>query len=333
MTFSGGELKFKSVKFFINPTFEKLFPRKQSTIDAIAEDMGNRGFNKAHPLILADWPEAEEPCLLDGHTRALAALKAGVEPIFVPVMKFDSESEALDYAIYLQKERRNLTDAELASCLEALDSIKTAGRPQKELAGCQANLKKGKSADITAKKLGISRDKVEKARAVLSAKTPIRLKEAVKSGEKSINAAYNEMRGALKPLSYTPGPVTMLPLGSSERDRRTIEWLVTVWSGQQYNLDKWDEALKVIEEEKIFERYPPEEPAGSLGVLIENIFGFSVEKSKEKIEDQYVSSDEDDIMVSVPINSPHKLTEIIHEHYRPDQITIIIDMLKRRMAA
>ena len=165
----------------------------------------------------------------------------------------------------------------------------------------------------------------------MSAKTPIKLKEAVRSGEKSINKAYNEMRGALKPLSYTPGPVTMLPLGSSERDRRTIEWLVTVWSGQQYNLDKWDEALKVIEEERIFERYPPEEPAGSLGVLIENLLGFSVEKSKLKIEDRYVSSDDSE-MVSVPLNSPHQLTEIIQEHYRPDQIAIIIDMLKRRMA-
>jgi hypothetical protein len=275
MTFSGGVVKFESVKIPINPTFEKLFPRKQSTIDAIAEDMGQRGFNAAHPLILADCPEVSDVFLLDGHTRALAALKAGVEPIFVPVMKFNSESEALDYAIYLQKERRNLTDAELASCLMALDSKKRQGGDMKSVdykkskASHEANdLSKRKSADITAKKLGISRAKVEKARAVMSDKIPIELKEAVRSGEKSINKAYNEIRGALKPLSYTPGPVGMLPLGSSERDRRRIEWLVTVWSGQQYNLNKWDEALKVIEDERIYERYPPEGPAGSLGVLI-----------------------------------------------------------------
>jgi len=243
MTFSGGVVKFTNLKISINPTFEKLFPRKQSTIDAIAKDMGKRGFNKAHPLILADWPEASDVCLLDGHTRALAALKAGVEPTFAPVMKFDSESDAIDYAIYLQKERRNLTDAELASCIATLDNIKTAGRPSKELAAHEANLSRGKSADITAKKLGISRAKVEKARAVMSDNTPIEIKEAVKSGEKSINSAYNEIRGAKKPVT------------------------------------------------------------------------------------------DDSEMVSVPLNSPYKLTEIIHEHYRPDQITIIIDMLKRRMAA
>ena len=213
--------------------------------------MGKRGFNKAHPLILADWPEAKEPCLLDGHTRALAALKAGVEPTFVPVMVFDSEAEALDYAIYLQKERRNLTDAELASCLTVLDNMRTRGGDVKSVdykkskASHEANdLSKGKSAQVTAKKLGISRAKVEKARAVMSDKTPIELKEAVRSGEKTINKAYNEIRGALKP-----------------------------------------------------------------------------------------TADDDDIMVSIPLNSPHQLTEIIQEHYRPDQITLIIDMLKRRMAA
>ena len=250
MTFSGGVVKFTNLKISINPTFEKLFPRKQSTIDAIAKDMGKRGFNKAHPLILADWPEASDVCLLDGHTRALAALKAGVEPTFAPVMKFDSESDAIDYAIYLQKERRNLTDAELASCLEALDNVRTRGGDvkskdyKKSKASHEANdLSKGKSAQVTAKKLGISRAKVEKARAVMSDNTPIEIKEAVKSGEKSINSAYNEIRGAKKPVT------------------------------------------------------------------------------------------DDSEMVSVPLNSPYKLTEIIHEHYRPDQITIIIDMLKRRMAA
>ncbi len=245
MTFSGGVVKFESVKISINPTFEKLFPRNQSTIDAIAEDMGKRGFNAAHPLILADWPSASDVCLLDGHTRALAALKAGVEPMFVPVMKFNNESEALDYAIYLQKERRNLTDAELASCLSVLDSrekpifhgnqYKSGGAPHGALP---------KSAKVTAEKLGISTRKVERARAVLSDNTPIELKEAVKSGEKSINKAYNEIRGAIKP-----------------------------------------------------------------------------------------TADDDDIMVSVPLNSPYKLTEIIRENYRADQITLIIDMLKRRMAA
>lgn len=90
----------------------------------------------------------------------------------------------------------------------------------------------------------------------------------------------------LKPLSYTPGPVTMLPVASRERDKRTIEWLLTVWSSQQYTLDKWDEAIRVIEEERIYERFPPEQPAGSLENLIKELLGFSVEESRLRIEDR-----------------------------------------------
>jgi ParB family chromosome partitioning protein len=226
----------------IDPTFERLFPRKQKDIDAIAEDMGKNGFNMAYPLLLADVGTEDKVYLLDGHTRVLAAQRAGVEPIIGGIMAFSAHQDAVDYAIHIQRDRRNLTDADIASCIAVLDELKTAGRPSKELATHEANLSKGKSAESTATKLGTNRGKIEKTRAVLKNGTP-EIKEAVTSGEKTINAAYNEIRGTKKPVT------------------------------------------------------------------------------------------EDVEMISIPKNSPYKLTEIIRENYRPDQIEIIINILQRRMAA
>ena len=145
MTFSGGELIISGSAISIDPTFEALFPRKQKDINAIAEDMKVNGYNEAFPILLADVGTEDRVYLLDGHTRVLAAQKAGVEPIVGAVMTFSTHQDAIDYAIHIQRDRRNLTDAELASCLEALDSIKTAGRPQKELASCAANLSRSLS--------------------------------------------------------------------------------------------------------------------------------------------------------------------------------------------
>lgn len=53
---------------------------------------------------------------------------------------------------------------------------------------------KGKSAETMAKLFGVSTRKVEQARTVMNPDTPSEIKEAVLSGEKSINKAYNEVR-------------------------------------------------------------------------------------------------------------------------------------------
>ena len=66
----------------------------------------------------------------------------------------------------LQKNRRNLTDGEMLSCLSELDKLRQAGRPSKELAQHCANLDKGKSAQETAKALGVSVRKVEQGRTI-----------------------------------------------------------------------------------------------------------------------------------------------------------------------
>ena len=81
---------------------------------------------------------------------------------------FQNDEKALQYAIHNQRNRRNMTEADLLKCIELVDKRREAGRPPKELAPNGANLSQGKSAETTAKIVGASRRKVERARKVLS---------------------------------------------------------------------------------------------------------------------------------------------------------------------
>ncbi|MBR6240324.1 MAG: hypothetical protein IKQ82_02590, partial [Lentisphaeria bacterium] len=90
--------------------------------------------------------------------------------------------DALEYAIGSQRNRRNLTEAEMMKCISALDQRKKKG-PQKDRAAL------GKSADRTAMILGTSRSRVEKIRSIL-AHAPEEIKDAIKSGNLTINKAY-----------------------------------------------------------------------------------------------------------------------------------------------
>jgi len=115
-------------------------------------------------------------------------------------MSFADEDAALEYAIKSQTDRRELTQAEKAKCIRTLDERKAAGRPQKELASIDANLKtdgaspsteKGKSAEKTAAVVGVNTATVERAR--LIQKESPDLYQAVEEGKiPSINAAYEE---------------------------------------------------------------------------------------------------------------------------------------------
>jgi len=166
--------------------FRTLFPASQSTIDAIAADMRVNGFDYAYPIIM--WQG--KGVIIDGHTRYQSAKLA--ELGYVPVIwkDFDGESEALAYAIHCQRNRRNLTPAELFRCLEELDKRRTHGGDRKseeiKAQNCALN---GKSAEETAKLLGVSARKVEQMRTIED-RADEETKEAVKSGEISVNAAY-----------------------------------------------------------------------------------------------------------------------------------------------
>ena len=160
--------------------FKNLFPIREDILSRIMTDMEQHGFDSGHPIVV--W-SGKKLTVVDGHTRLLAAINLGIEAIPVVFREFANEKAALEYAIGSQRNRRNLTDAELMRCLSALDKRKRAGRPQK------GDTISGKSAERTAVLLGTSRCKVEKIRTI-NDHAAEDIKAAVLSGKLSINKAY-----------------------------------------------------------------------------------------------------------------------------------------------
>ena len=167
--------------------FKNLFPIRDMVLAEIIDDMTVNGFDAGHPIVV--W----NMTVVDGHTRLKSAIAAGLETVPVICRQFEDESEALEYAIRNQRNRRNLTDGELLQCLQRLDQRKRVGRP----AG-NCPLAHGKSANLMAETLGVSRGKIEKLRAIedyASAET----KEALLQGKYSVNRAYEETMRTRRP--------------------------------------------------------------------------------------------------------------------------------------
>jgi len=186
--------------------FKDLFPIQAATLADIRNDMMSRGFDSDYPILLGVFPDGF--AVVDGHTRKAAALEA--EIVEVPVIKreFSSDREALDYAIHLQRDRRNITDAELYSYIHAIDETKQRGR--KEAGAEDLESYKGRSADHTAQVTGTSPNKVKKARAIEKDGSE-ELKDEVRQGKKTINAAYNEVQEQKKGKPKDSTGIPQLP--------------------------------------------------------------------------------------------------------------------------
>jgi len=164
--------------------FKDLFQVRPADLENVEQDMKTNGYDSAHPIII--WA-GHDMTVIDGHTR-LAAAKKLMFPLIPAIIKtFKDEAEALEYAIRTQRNRRNLTDAELFRCLNELDKrYKTT-----EELRASREARTGKSAEQTASLLGVSRAKVERLRAVNDHASD-EVKEAVKAGKLTVNKAYNE---------------------------------------------------------------------------------------------------------------------------------------------
>jgi len=108
--------------------------------------------------------------VLDGHTRLLAAQAAGIEDVPVAWKSFASEDAAVAYAIHCQRDRRNLTGADILRWVGELDRRKQRGGDHKSVEAkskASSDAFDPKSAQTVAETIGTSTRKVEKARAIL----------------------------------------------------------------------------------------------------------------------------------------------------------------------
>ena len=177
----------------------QIFPvNNDEVIQGICSSIKANGFDEATPIVL--W----ESVIIDGHTRFTAAKQAGMTKIPVVETDFETEEAAIEYAIHMQRDRRNLTDAEYFYAYEKLDERKKKGENlktyERDKDGHTVKPGKGQttftgksSRQQTAEKLGTSDTKVKQMRSIFDYGNP-EVKQGVKSGNKSINAAYEEVK-------------------------------------------------------------------------------------------------------------------------------------------
>ncbi len=197
--------------------FKSLFPISPSVLTAITESMIHTGYDASKPVVI--WQETG--VLLDGHTRLEASKQAGIDSIPVCRVSFPDEDMAFDYAVRQQSDRRNLTDADILRLVAICDQRRKSGE-RTDLASSEARL--GKSAENTAEKIGTSRAKIEKARRVID-QADEQTKQAVMSGEKTINAAAREVAEKKKAVEATPAKISVF-----NQTNDNIEWAKWSWN-------------------------------------------------------------------------------------------------------
>ncbi len=192
-----------------------LFPIGDDPLESIRIDMELNGFDEAFPIIL--WEEKNS--IVDGHTRFKAAQKLEMDEVPVLLRSFETEDDAILYAFHLQRNRRNLADDDIIRCLELLDNLKPTSETKE--AGAEAQTTKKESAELRAQELGTSKAKIEKARKVLEHASD-EIKEAVGSGEKTINKAFNEMQDIRRESGELQGSVST-NLACSTRYKKALK--------------------------------------------------------------------------------------------------------------
>jgi len=237
--------------------FKGLFPVRRELLDTIERDMREGSYDLSQPVILATWQGQEEPVCIDGHTRLKAAINAGIDELPVWRHDFDNEDEAIEKAIKLQRNRRNLTDADIIAFVEALDSRRPRGGDRRSEAArskpqpCGIENPGRSSAEELAEKLGIKPRKVEKARVVLDEGDPETL-AAISAHEKSIHKASEETqakRRALKAERKTAAESTTSDQDPKSDGEKQNACFVDIPAGQDEEAQDSDTRVKLSPEQ------------------------------------------------------------------------------------
>ena len=174
--------------------FKSLFAIREEIKNAIRSHMQEHGYDESKPVDVwkRSGPDGFSYVLVDGFTRTQAAKEAGRLTVTAYLHAFTGVEEARDYAIHTQRDRRNLSDAEIMSVVSLIDRKVSGFKGDSPLApnGANGGLA-AKTAQRTAKEIGTSARKVERARKVSS---DPEVAAAVKRGELTINKGYEQIR-------------------------------------------------------------------------------------------------------------------------------------------
>lgn len=193
-----------------SPPFSTLFAIAPGVLDAIAARMKTEGFRLSHPIEV--WRQRN--VILDGHTRRQAAIRAGLAEVPVMFLDFDDERAAIAYAVANQRDRRNLTAAEVAACILAVDRRKPRGgdRKSKESNSSVGEIDRTPTHVETAKVVGVSPKTVERVRAVADAKDEHPdIYQDLMEGRASIREAERRVAEKKRPPKPKPAPEPVEP--------------------------------------------------------------------------------------------------------------------------
>jgi ParB family chromosome partitioning protein len=242
----------------IKPPFSELFSIDENVLQAIVKNILENTYDESQPIVV--WKD--QNIVIDGHTRLKASHLAGRQIISVFNKAFRNEEEALQYAINNQRNRRNMSEAELLRCIEAVDKRQERGGDRKsEEAKSKApsgGIEKSKSpsAQETARIVGASARKVERARSVLSDPEE---KEAVITGKKSINKASQDAkakksqdqrrdeRGRSVAANDAPGKTTVEAKGKMAANEETAWAELMAWRAKYAECKGLNEIFSIID--------------------------------------------------------------------------------------
>lgn len=176
----------------VHPELESIFSKSEKVIEDIKVSMLKDGFYKEEPIVIGKLEDGEVLGVVDGHTRLQVAIEIGLDEVPVVEKVFESLEEAKKYTRERQLHRRNLSQAEIFAFANELETAERTGE--------------GRATERLAKELGVSASVLQKARTV-EKRAPEEIKEQIKSGEKSINQAYQEVRKPKPVESFEEEPI------------------------------------------------------------------------------------------------------------------------------
>lgn len=179
----------------IDKEFESLIPPlSDDEFQQLEENCVKEGIRDA--LVVWEVPNGDM-ILVDGHNRWKISVKHGGIPFQIKKMKFDLREDAIAWIIRNQFGRRNLSMYErslLALKLKPMIAKHAKGNQGSRTDICQKSDKSIDTKKELAKTAGVSHDTIHRVETIENSDRED-IKEAVKSGDMSINQGYREIKG------------------------------------------------------------------------------------------------------------------------------------------
>ncbi len=178
--------------------FKNVFQQENDKVVEIANDMKANGFDKSRPIIVT-----EAYIIVDGHSRFMAAKKAGLEKVPVIIKKFDSRNETIEYEYKMQLNSRRLTDREYFAAFLKLYEIRRSN-PNAQ----------GSSDEAIGRQLNKSARQVCEKREIAKKADAARL-EKIQNGSISINKAYELIKATEAKKKANPEESSVIQNGNT----------------------------------------------------------------------------------------------------------------------